>query len=88
MKSFPLSLLDQMLPVEDDILITVYRNPVVAKHLRLMALSATEELLSLNPLSKSENELAKAMAVVAGKLSVIEFLLSIADIVVEQKPES
>lgn len=63
---------------EIDVIAEIYQNPAIAKHLRIMALNDTKELLSLSSLSKSEEEIAKALAKVQGKLEVLSTLLSIA----------
>ena len=62
---------------EEDILFDIYNHPVVKKHLQIMALEDTKELLSLSALSKTDSEIAKALATVQGKLSVLKTLLSI-----------
>lgn len=63
--------------VEEDILADHYSNPVVQKHLRLMALEDTKELLGLPYRSMSDSDLAKASATIQGKLSVISTLLGV-----------
>ena len=76
--------LESLIPTPDlskteiDVIAEIYQNPAIAKHLRIMALNDTKELLSLSSLSKSEEEIAKALAKVQGKLEVLSTLLSIA----------
>ena len=65
---------------EEDILLEVYRNPVVKKHLQILAMEDTKELLAFSAISKTDSEIGKALATVQGKLSVIQTLLSISEI--------
>ena len=64
---------------EIDIIAEIYQNPAVAKHLRIMALNDTKELLALSSLAKPSDEIAKALAKVQGKLEVLSTLLSISE---------
>lgn len=64
---------------EEDLLFETFKNPVVVKYLRILALEDTKELVSLSAISKTNEDLAKAHATVNGKLSVIQTLLSIAE---------
>lgn len=77
MKIFPEQTLSK---TEQDILFEIYSNPVVKKHLEIMALEDTIELLEMSAISKTDSEIAKAHATVQGKLSVIATLLSISNI--------
>jgi hypothetical protein len=62
---------------EQDILVEVYNNPVVKKHLQIMAMQDTMELLQLSGIQTPNDALVKAHATVQGKLSVLSTLLSI-----------
>lgn len=62
---------------EQDLLIEVYNNPVVKKHLQIMAMADTLELLRLSAIQTPDNILVKAHATVQGKLAVISTLLDI-----------
>jgi hypothetical protein len=62
---------------EKDLLLEIYSNPVVTKHLKILALNDTKELLSFTALGKNDSEVAKAVATVQGKLTVLSTLLSI-----------
>lgn len=62
---------------EAEILASIFSNPVVKKYLKVLALEDTKELLALSALSKTNEELVKAHAIVQGKLSIISTLLSI-----------
>lgn len=74
MKSFPEQTLSD---TEKHLLVEIYNNPVVKKHLQMMALSDTIELLHLSGIQTPNETLIKAHATVQGKLAVIETLLSI-----------
>ena len=73
-KLFPSSSIS---PTENDLLIEVYSNPVVKKHLQVMAMEEMKDLAGLFALSKSDSEIAKAHATINGKLAVLHTLLSI-----------
>lgn len=73
---------------EEDILLEIYKNPTVVKHLQIMAQVVLEELASLNSLEKDDTFLAKAHALVSGKLQILQVLLSIANIPVAQTSDS
>lgn len=62
---------------EQDILVTLYSHPTVKKHLQIMALNDTIELLSLSARGISDRELAMAHENIRGRLSTINTLLSI-----------
>jgi hypothetical protein len=74
MKSFPQQ---ELSDTEKHLLVEIYNNPVVKKHLQMMALSDTIELLHLSGIQTPNEMLVKAHATVQGKLAVIETLLSI-----------
>ena len=63
--------------VEQDVLISLYSNPAVKKHLQIMALNDTIELLSLSTGGRSDRDLAMAHENIRGRLSTINTLLSI-----------
>jgi len=73
---------------EEDILLEIYRNPSVIKHLQIMAQIALGELASLNSLEKDDAFLIKAHALVSGKLQVLQTLLNIVNIPVAQNLDS
>lgn len=62
---------------ELDILSSIYRNPTVKKHLHIMALNDTMELISLSAVTRSDRELALSHENIRGRLSTINTLLSI-----------
>jgi hypothetical protein len=62
---------------EKSLLAEIYNNPVVKKHLQIMALSDTLELLHLSGIQTPNETLIKAHATVQGKLAVLATLLSI-----------
>lgn len=62
---------------EIDIIIANLTHPSVQKYLKLLALNDTKELLSLSAIHNTDDVLIKALAVVQGKIQVIETLLSI-----------
>ena len=62
---------------EQDILVQLYSNPSVKKHLQIMALNDTIELLSLSAGGRSDRDLAMAHENIRGRLSTINTLLSI-----------
>lgn len=62
---------------EQHLLAEIYNNPVVKKHLQIMAMSDTLELLQLSAIQTPNEALVKAHANVQGKLAVISTLLSI-----------
>lgn len=64
-------------PTEDSILQELYSNPIVKKHLRIMVLKETEDLIRLSSISQPDSVLVKAHAQTQGKLSVLNTLLSI-----------
>lgn len=74
MISFPQQTLSE---TEEMLLFEIYNNPVVKKHLQIMALEDTIELLRLSGINTSDVVIAKAHATVQGKLAVISTLLSI-----------
>ena len=62
---------------EKNLLAEIYNNPVVKKHLQILALADTLELLHLSGIQTSNDVLIKAHATVQGKLAVLATLLSI-----------
>lgn len=64
---------------EIELLAEIYTNPVVKKHLQIMANNDTQELLAFTALGKSDTEVAKALATVQGKLTVLSALMSISN---------
>ena len=64
---------------EVELLTEIYTNPVVKKHLQIMANNDTQELLAFTALGKSDTEVAKALATVQGKLTVLSALMSISN---------
>ncbi len=62
---------------EQDVLVQLYSNPTVKKHLQIMALNDTIELLSLSTGGRSDRDLAMAHENIRGRLSTINTLLSI-----------
>lgn len=62
---------------EQDVLVQLYNNPAVKKHLQILALSDTIELLSLSAGGRSDRDLAMAHENIRGRLSTINTLLSI-----------
>ena len=62
---------------EQDVLVQLYSNPAVKKHLQIMALNDTIELLSLSTGGRSDRDLAMAHENIRGRLSTINTLLSI-----------
>ena len=62
---------------EQDILAVLYSNPAVKKHLQIMALNDTIELLSLSAGGRSDRDLAMVHENIRGRLSTINTLLSI-----------
>jgi hypothetical protein len=62
---------------EEDIIIDIFSSPVVNKYLMNLGLSYINELASLSVTERDSSEVAKKHALVQGKLSVIETLLSI-----------
>lgn len=74
MKAFPEQTLSD---TEKHLLAEIYNNPVVKKHLQIMALKDTLELLYLSGVQTPNDTLVKAHATVQGKLAVLETLLSI-----------
>ena len=71
---FPSSLLTE---TEKNILVSLYSNPVFQKHIRMMAMEDTKELLRYSTLSHTDSEVVKALATVQGKLAAYQTLLSI-----------
>lgn len=69
---------------EEVLISEIFNNPVVKKYLRRLALSDTKELLSVAAITRSDTEVAKALAKVQGRLEIIGTLLSIE--VVTQNP--
>lgn len=62
---------------EKTILVSLYSNPVFQKHIRMMAMEDTKELLRYSTLSHTDSEVVKALATVQGKLAAYQTLLSI-----------
>jgi hypothetical protein len=62
---------------EKHLLVEIYNNPVVKKHLQIMAMADTIELLRLSGIQTPNEVLIKAHATVQGKLAVVSTLLSI-----------
>ena len=71
---FPSALLSE---TEKTILVSLYSNPVFQKHIRMMAMEDTKELLRYSTLSHADSEVVKALATVQGKLAAYQTLLSI-----------
>lgn len=67
----------ELTKTEQDLLVEIYNNSVVKKHLQMMAMSDTIELLRLSAIQTPNEVLVKAHATVQGKLAVISTLLSI-----------
>jgi hypothetical protein len=67
----------ELTETEQHLLAEFYNNPVVKKHLQMMALEDTIELLRLSGIQIPNEVLVKAHATVQGKLAVIGTLLSI-----------
>ena len=62
---------------EQHLLFEIYANPVVKKHLQIMAMTDTIELLKLSAIQTPNEVLAKAHATVNGKLAVLATLINI-----------
>lgn len=62
---------------EKELLIT-FSQPLVQKYLRILGMEDSKELLSLNILDMSDEDIANRHHFVSGKLAVISTLLSIA----------
>lgn len=62
---------------EEDIIIDIFSSPVVKKYLMNLGQTDLNELASLSITERDNSEVAKKHALVQGKLSVIETLLSI-----------
>ena len=62
---------------EQDVLVSLYSNPAVKKHLQIMALNDTIELLSLSTVGRPDRDLVLAHENIRGRLSTINTLLSI-----------
>jgi hypothetical protein len=62
---------------EEALLIEFYKNPVVKKHLKIMAQNDANELIQLSTSGKTERELALAHEHIRGRLSTISTLFSI-----------
>jgi hypothetical protein len=69
--------LEKLSKTEEDLLLEIYSNPVVKKHLTIMAMEESKELLSLSAISNSDVYVSKALATVQGKLSVLAVLQEI-----------
>jgi hypothetical protein len=69
---------------EQDLLLEIYKNPVVIKHLQILAQNDLMELAGLGTLSNTNETIVKAHATVTGKLAVLATLLSIANTTVTQ----
>lgn len=64
---------------EEELIITIFANPVVKKYLRILASEDTKELLAFSAISNPDTEIIKAHANVQGKLSVLSTLVSISN---------
>ena len=71
---------------EEDVVIQAFTTPAVQRYLKRMATEDAKELLALSALSTEDKVLAKAHAVVQGKLQVIATLLSIE--VIKTQPQN
>lgn len=71
---------ESLVKTEEDLLADFYRNPIVKKHLRLMAQNDSLELLSLSSSGKSDRDLAMAHEHIRGRLSTITTLLAISEL--------
>lgn len=78
--------LDLILPIPDlseteqELLREIYRaNPVVSKHLKIIALNDAKELLALSGSGLPADEIALAHEHVRGKLATISTLLTFAE---------
>lgn len=78
--------IDSIIPVntftegEETILRVAFSDPTVVKYLKTMGQNDSKELLTLGVLDMPAESLARRHSLIAGKLSVIQTLLSISEV--------